>query len=961
MGIELQILMFIGSTLQQRNQNRKLEKEKDARKGQKFSVSGEAAPLPVVYGKQTVGGIKTFHKTRSNYQSVPLVNAANPDDIFSKNFGTSTQSGSNKNEFLVVQTALCYEGIEGVQNILVDSIDYKGSTGEQKENKAEFQHRFHIRNTGGTADATAVANGVSSTNLFTKAANSTSFFKLNRDNPQYNGSPNVQYLIKGRKIKKITRSGTDPNFSYSLNTSYEYSNNPSYCLLDYLLNEDFGRGLETNEVDLESFYNAAEICDITVFADATIAGSVNATKPIFAYTTYNDFPELSGLQPYQTLHLFYDESANSGNGQLYEVTGTPGNYNYNTISGPNTESLKLYECNITLDTTAKLRDNIESILLTMGGADLLWTPEGKYKLSLSYPRTANEVETDLIDINHEFEEDDIVRKDLNISWPSAQDKFTQVTVTFLNEFEEFNEDSVTWPANTDSVYTGYLSEDNNLPLTTTIEGLGVTSPYHAKALAEYTVRRSRNIFTVEVTLSKKALTVEPGDIIKINSSNANLNNEIIKVESVKINSDFTVNIKGYCFKFSYLAWNISDHEPYPIQLENNFIIEAPTTFQFNSSNSLLGTSSGKLTWDSVDDNSIREYVVEVRPSNSSTYTELGRTQGNEFDIAGLLSNNYIFSVRSRSITGRMSERVETNSTSISLKTVGRIKPVYADDANGTNKTITLTNQQFVLYYEYDGDFDINDVTGTWVKFIGLDGPAATYGNAEYVSVSTIAKDGDGNYSTSQPLKIDVDFREGDTIVASRRYSVQRQSGADTWNTTIGTHDTEQTPVNASRITPSIEVEGVNAVLTVTYSHNSIVSKVTAPFNIIISGEGSPGADGVRGPGWWRYVDSTNAVSYYSTDTQNRVTAAWNALHAPDIDPVKDDRLIISCTDDALAYLYDGTSTWDLQDAFIDGSLVVAGELSALSANAGTITAGVLRSQDQLFQIDLTTKRITIST
>ena len=93
-------------------------------------------------------------------------------------------------------------------------------------------------------------------------------------------------------------------------------------------------------------------------------------------------------------------------------------------------------------------------------------------------------------------EDDIIRETATIDWPSAQDRFTQVTVQFDTEAENFKPDSVTWPpteAAANSVYQTYLSEDNNNPLTTSVSPSGITTKYHALAYAEQQVRKSRLI------------------------------------------------------------------------------------------------------------------------------------------------------------------------------------------------------------------------------------------------------------------------------------------------------------------------------------------------------------------------------------------------------------------------------------------------------------------------------------
>lgn len=98
--------------------------------------------------------------------------------------------------------------------------------------------------------------------------------------------------------------------------------------------------------------------------------------------------------------------------------------------------------------------------------------------------------------------------------------------------------------------------------------------------------------------------------------------------------------------------------------------------------------------------------------------------------------------------------------------------------------------------------------------------------------------------------------------------------------------------------------------------------------------GSTGATGARGAGWWRYEDTVNASTYYDTDTQNRVNAAFST--AVGLAIVEGDRFIISCTDDtAIAFIY-SSGSWVSQDAFVDGNLLVDGTITGQKVAAATI-------------------------
>jgi hypothetical protein len=63
-------------------------------------------------------------------------------------------------------------------------------------------------------------------------------------------------------------------------------------------------------------------------------------------------------------------------------------------------------------------------------------------------------------------------------------------------------------------------------------------------------------------------------------------------------------------------------------------------------------------------------------------------------------------------------------------------PVYADDADGTNATLTFNNQGFVNFYEWTGSAPATAPAGlTYVKFVGEDGVSFT-GTTEYYAKSS---------------------------------------------------------------------------------------------------------------------------------------------------------------------------------------------------------------------------------
>ena len=79
-------------------------------------------------------------------------------------------------------------------------------------------------------------------------------FKWNQD--AFTGIPKVQAKIQGKKVVAYN--------SGLVAQTAAYSTNPSWCLLDYLTNARYGKGLAVTEIDLQSFYDASLVCETQV-------------------------------------------------------------------------------------------------------------------------------------------------------------------------------------------------------------------------------------------------------------------------------------------------------------------------------------------------------------------------------------------------------------------------------------------------------------------------------------------------------------------------------------------------------------------------------------------------------------------------------------------------------------------------------------------------------------------------
>lgn len=79
-----------------------------------------------------------------------------------------------------------------------------------------------------------------------------------------NGPPNIKALVKGRKVydpRKDVSFGGDGSHVWGNSSSYEWSDNWALCMLDYILDRQYGLGAEYAEIDWDSVICSANLSD----------------------------------------------------------------------------------------------------------------------------------------------------------------------------------------------------------------------------------------------------------------------------------------------------------------------------------------------------------------------------------------------------------------------------------------------------------------------------------------------------------------------------------------------------------------------------------------------------------------------------------------------------------------------------------------------------------------------------
>jgi hypothetical protein len=222
-------------------------------------MSGGDGSVPVVYGLRQVGGQVVFYTT-----------------------------GSDSNKYLWVLYVLSEGPIEGVYDIAIDDEDVTTATlisnlnsgviGDVDKDKSRYTAKSSFQlwhgdykdipsqlSTATGGHLLSDAPGWKSTNVMNGCACLMARYEMKKvttqaeadNNPFRGGVPNIKITIMGRKVASLIDTNQS-NYEYGAGGYVErYSTNPAECLLDYLRNPRYGKGLKNSEIHWDSFQKAA--------------------------------------------------------------------------------------------------------------------------------------------------------------------------------------------------------------------------------------------------------------------------------------------------------------------------------------------------------------------------------------------------------------------------------------------------------------------------------------------------------------------------------------------------------------------------------------------------------------------------------------------------------------------------------------------------------------------------------
>ena len=213
----------------------------DFERGLLVNKQSNDANIPVIYGERLTGGTRVFMETSgtdNTYLYMAIVMAE----------GEINDITEIRVDDKIVTFASSFSDGTAVE---VDS----GDANFYKDSESLIRVEPHYGTDGQSASSLlSTLSSWGSNHKLSGLCYLAIRLKWNQD--AFAGLPKIQAKIQGKKVKTYNASLVEQSASYQTN--------PAWCLLDYLTNTRYGKGLTTSEIDLQSFYDASQVCETQV-------------------------------------------------------------------------------------------------------------------------------------------------------------------------------------------------------------------------------------------------------------------------------------------------------------------------------------------------------------------------------------------------------------------------------------------------------------------------------------------------------------------------------------------------------------------------------------------------------------------------------------------------------------------------------------------------------------------------
>jgi len=475
------------------------------------------------------------------------------------------------------------------------------------------------------------------------------------NNGMWSGVPQLTVQVRGKKVY----DPRDTNQTFGTVSTYEYSDNPALTFLDYITNNEYGKGLTESQINMTTFSSAANVCDTQVDqpyfngSAQSLTWSANSGDNFFTIAGADANEDWWQNKIGELIDLFDsngngvldgDEIIDIQRSQFFDSTTEYiifiNNYfgsSYASQTGSSLLKVKRFTCNGYLDTNKNVMDNAKELLANMRGIFLYI--DGKYELSIEDTGSSTFSITD-----------DHIISDAGISvdYGNKDKKANKVIVEFFNANKKYELDTATV---LHDASPEYYSDDNDEILEIKAEFPYVTDPYIAYNMGKAILTRSRNQTTMQFLGTPEMYKLNVGDIVTLTYAGLGFSGKVCRVEALELQSNGLVAVSLIEY-FDVYTWEVPPQEPVEelANLPSAYAVKPPTGLSFTDTDS---SSTGRpfLSWDEPTDFPDYQYRINIVDSSSNqvknTIVDVENCDLNFLPVDA----NYIASVTSLNVLG----------------------------------------------------------------------------------------------------------------------------------------------------------------------------------------------------------------------------------------------------------------------------------------------------------------------
>ena len=595
-------------------------------KGQDIMANKTAAggKIPVIYGTRRVGAQIVYLDTKANHSKdlyvVYALSVGEVEDILQYTIELDGNPLTDPKQFRnggYVGTDKITSGnysLNSANQSAGDrnhSGDNEGGFYPDPTKRYDYVLNLHHGGTNQAADPmlrASIPEQWSTNHKLNGIAYIAAFYRYDKHG-MFRGVPQLTVQVKGKKVY-------DPR-----SDTTAWSSNAALCFLDYIQNDEYGKGLATADINMTTFETAADKCDAlqnqpfygSSYQNVTFSAAANTRNlciQLYDDAFQNKVDEVISVKDSLGTTIIAQENINAWKSDEF-YDGTRDNCiiidediddDYDDEGGSIFTQVKRFHCNGYVDTNKNVMDNAKELLANMRG--IFTYINGKYELQIEDTGSSTFSITD---------DHIIAESGISVDYGNKDKKANKVIVEFFNANLKYELDTVT---EFHDATPNYYSDDGEV-LEIKAEFPYVTDPYIASNMAKAILGRSRNQTTVQFLGTPEMYKLNVGDIVDLTYAGLGFSSKLFRIEALELQSNGLVSVSMIEYLDVY-TWEVPTQEPTtdPLNIPNANAVKAPSNVTFTDTNaSSIGRPT--LSWDAPTDFPVKEFRVDVTDSSSN--------------------------------------------------------------------------------------------------------------------------------------------------------------------------------------------------------------------------------------------------------------------------------------------------------------------------------------------------------